>query len=143
MCCQLFKQNLHVQGIHVMGPIYKQLNHAQCILCTDIAVCIDAKFADCSLELDFVGAHQRESGILTGAGGSRLQLEPSWSPESGILPEPAARDGSGNRVSVPELTLAGTRFFKRVELRFQFSIWNRVEPGNRRNRPSLIYTACM
>ena len=28
--------------------------------------------------------------------------------------------------------------FKRVEPRFRFSIWNRVEPGNRRNCPSLI-----
>ena len=70
--------------------------------------------------------HQRESGILT-----------SWSPESGILPELAARAGFGNQVSVPKPTLVGTRFFKRVEPRFRFSIWIRVEPGNRRNRPSL------
>ena len=47
--------------------------------------------------------HHRESGILTGAGGSRLQLEPSWSPELGILLEPAARASSG----------IGSRFRKR------------------------------
>ena len=67
-------------------------------------------------------AHQRESGILTGAGGSWLwswssdnrvfQLEPSRSPEPGILPEPAPTAGFGNRVSVPEPMFAGTRFFK-------------------------------
>ena len=34
------------------------------------------------------------------------------------------------KVSVPQPTLAGARFFKRVEPRFRFSIWNRV-PGNR------------
>ena len=57
------------------------------------------------------------------------------------LPGPTLRAGFGNRVSVPEPepTLAGTRFFKRVEPRFRFSIWNRVEPGNRRNRPSLVH----
>ena len=39
--------------------------------------------------------------------------------------------GSESRLweSVPEPMLTGTRFFKRVELRFRFSIWNRVEPA--------------
>ena len=40
------------------------------------------------------------------------------------------RAGFGNRASVPEPALAGTRYFKRVEPRFLFLIWNRVEPGN-------------
>ena len=42
------------------------------------------------------------------------------------------------KVSVPEPTLAGTWFFKRVEPQFRFSIWNRLEPGTRQNRPSLM-----
>ena len=43
------------------------------------------------------------------------------------------------KLSAPEPTLAGTRFFKRVEPRLRFSIWNRVESSaTRRNHPSLV-----
>ena len=47
-------------------------------------------------------AHQRESGILTGAGG--LEPKPGISigaesvPKTGYLPEPAPRAGFGNRL---------------------------------------------
>ena len=142
--------------VYVTGPIYTQFSDTQCILHAQTLRFASASSLQARVYILSV-AHQRESGILTGAGGSPLQswssdnrvfqLEPSWSPESGILPEPAARAGFGNRVFYRSRSsgnwvfedlgsgsmLAGTRF----------SIWNQVEPGTRRNRPSLLYICSM
>ena len=67
-----------------------------------------SSLAQSCLELHFVGRSSKRIGYLTGAGGSLLwswssdnrvfQLEPSRSPEPGILPEPALRAGFGNQV---------------------------------------------
>ena len=38
---------------------------------------------------------------------------------------------------VPQKSGTAARLHRRVEPPVRFSIWNRVEPGNRRNRPSL------
>ena len=77
-------------------------------------------------------AHQRESGILTGAG--------SWFSELGILLRATAlgiRYFTGAaalgirylKLSAPEPTLVSTQFLKRVELHFQFSSWKHVPAG--------------
>ena len=64
----------HDRSVHVivMGPIYKQFSDRHCVL---HQLCVVPSQIRCSLtlELHFVGdSSSRESGNLTGAGGSRL-----------------------------------------------------------------------
>ena len=120
--------NLHDQSVHVTGPIYKQFSDTQCIhvlLCTDIAVCmyqlcVVPSQVRCRLELHFVGGSLKRIGYFewsrVGPQNQVFCRSRLW--ESGL--------GSGTDACGYPI---------RVEPRFHFSIWNRVEPGN---RPSLV-----
>ena len=121
-CCQ----HLHDQSIHVMGPICKQLSDTQCILlmhrhCGLHQLRVAPSQVRCSLELHFVGGSSKRIGYF------------DWSRELVLRIwyfTGASALGIGYlKLSATEPTLAGTRFFKRVE--------PRLESGTRQSHPSL------
>ena len=121
------------------------------LLCTDNAVCISCvwrlhMFAACSLELHFVGGSSKRIRYFDWSrwlSALELELRQPGISVGAMQVGPQNRvfcQSFGNRVF--ETLGSGTDacgypiLFKKVEPQYRFSIWNRVEPENRRNCPS-------